>query len=221
MSEFEKRYQEIVDTMEKAAARKGNEVHDTKKNAKAQDRRENAAATEANRTLEEAEAQEIEKRSMKCSSTAANQWCVPAQSEHRRQDGWTSTPCGCDGIRKDSAYDMMAGERKIKYEEGAQEVERRSMTSSSTNTRRWGTDVKTIGRFHPAFVVEVAAAAAATCWQGSDCRNNARKVMITLKAIQKNILVHKFRIRTKRQVLWCSIPAATRASSRTSTKKRA
>ena len=151
MSEFEKRYQEIVDTMEKAAARKGNEVHDTKKNAKAQERRENAAATEANRTLEEAEAQEIEKRSMKCSSTAANQWCVPAQSEHRRQDGWTSTPCGCDGIRKDSAYDMMAGERKTKHEEGAQEVERRSMTSSSTNTRRWGTDVKTIGRFHHAF----------------------------------------------------------------------
>ena len=26
-------------------------------------------------------------------------------------------------------------------------------------------------------MVEVAAAAAATCWQGSDCRNNAHKVM--------------------------------------------
>ena len=45
MSELEKRYQEIVDTMIKAAAIKGNEVHDTRNNAKAQDRRENAAAT--------------------------------------------------------------------------------------------------------------------------------------------------------------------------------
>ena len=58
-------------------------------------------------------------------------------------------------------------------------------------------------------MAEVAAAAAATCWQGSDCRNNAHKVMIILNTIQKNILVHKFRIRVKRQVLSCSIPAAT------------
>ena len=64
-------------------------------------------------------------------------------------------------------------------------------------------------------------AAAATCWQGSDCRNDAQKVMIILNTIQKNILVHKFRIRMKRQVLSCSIPAATRASSRTTTMKRA
>ena len=55
--------------------------------------------------------------------------------------------------------------------------------------------------------------------QGSDCRINAHTVMSILNTIQKNILVHKFRIRTKRQVLSCSIPAATRASSRTTTKK--
>ena len=48
MSELEKRYQGIVDTIKKkAAATKGNEVHDTRYVAKAQDRRENAAATEA------------------------------------------------------------------------------------------------------------------------------------------------------------------------------
>ena len=47
-------------------------------------------------------------------------------------------------------------------------------------------------------MVEVAAAAAATCWQGSDCRNNA---MNFLNTIQKNNLVHKFRSRMKRQVL--------------------
>ena len=37
------------------------------------------------------------------------------------------------------------------------------------------------------FKQEVAAAAAATCWQGSDCRNNAHTVM--------NILAYEFRIR--------------------------
>ena len=135
--ELEKRYQEIVDTIRKAAAIKGNEVHDTRNNAKAQDRRDNAAATEANHnTLDEAEAQEIERRSMKCSSAAANQRGVPVQSEHRRQDGWTSTPRGSDDEMKGSERDTTAGERvqeqrphpieKIKDEEGAQEVDTRS-----------------------------------------------------------------------------------------------
>ena len=72
MSELEERYQEIVDTIKKAAARKGNEVHDTRNNAKEQVKRENAAASQAESTLAEAEAQEIERRSMKYSSTAAN-----------------------------------------------------------------------------------------------------------------------------------------------------
>ena len=55
--------------------------------------------------------------------------------------------------------------------------------------------------------------------QESDCRTNAHSVMSILNAIQKNILVHKFRMRMKMQVLSCSIPAATRVSSRMSTKK--
>ena len=75
-------------------------------------------------------------------------------------------------------------------------------------------------KVHTNSTQEVAAAVAATCWQGSDCRNNAHTVMSILNTIQKNILVHKFCIRMKRQVLSCSIPAATRASSRTTTKKR-
>ena len=118
------------------------------RNAKAQVKRENAAAAEANRTLEEAEVQEIERRSMKRSSTVANQRGVPALIEHRRQDGWTSTPCVSDGIRKDSEHDKTAGERlqeqrphsieKNKDEAGAQEVKGKSTTSSSTNTRRRG-----------------------------------------------------------------------------------
>ena len=48
---------------------------------------------------------------MKCSSTVTNQRGVPALIEHRRQDGWTSTPCVSDDIRKDSEYDKTAGER--------------------------------------------------------------------------------------------------------------
>ena len=73
---------------------------------------------------------------MKRSNTAANLLGVPAQPEHRRQDGWTSTPCGSDDEKKDSERDMTAGERlqeqrpdpieKIKDEERAQEVDTRS-----------------------------------------------------------------------------------------------
>ena len=35
----------------------------------------------------------------------------PAQLEHRRQDGWTSAPCGSNEEKKDSERDMTAGER--------------------------------------------------------------------------------------------------------------
>ena len=111
MSELEERYQEIVDTR-KAAARKGNEVHDTRNSAKDQVERENAAAAaEAESTLVEAVAQEIERRNMTRSSTAANQRGGTAQHEHRRQDGWTSTPCGNGDEKKDSERDVTAGER--------------------------------------------------------------------------------------------------------------
>ena len=48
MSEVEEGYQEIVETIQKAAAKKENEVHDTRNNAKDQVERENAdAAAEA------------------------------------------------------------------------------------------------------------------------------------------------------------------------------
>ena len=89
MPELEK-YQEIVETIKEAAATKGNEAHDTRKDA----------AAGANRTLEEAEVQKIERRNMKSSSTVANQRGVPALIEHRRQDGWTSTPCGSGDMKR-------------------------------------------------------------------------------------------------------------------------
>ena len=76
-----------------------------------QKNRENAATAKDESTLAEAEAQETERKSMKSNSTAANQWGVPAQPEHRRQDGWTSTPCGSDGIKQDIDLDTKTGER--------------------------------------------------------------------------------------------------------------
>ena len=48
---------------------------------------------------------------MKRSSKVANQRGGIAQHEHRRQDGWTSTPRGSDDEKKGSERDRMAGER--------------------------------------------------------------------------------------------------------------
>ena len=87
-SELEERYQDIIDTIKKAAAQKENEVHDARNNAKDQVERKNAAAAaEPESTLVGAEAQETERRSMKRSSKVANQRGGIAQHEHRRQDG--------------------------------------------------------------------------------------------------------------------------------------
>ena len=48
---------------------------------------------------------------MESSSTEVNLRGVPAQPEHRRQDGWTSTPCGSVEVKQDSDPDAIAGER--------------------------------------------------------------------------------------------------------------
>ena len=144
-SELEERYQEIIDTVKKAAAKKENEVHDTRNNAKDQVERKNAAAAaEAESTLD-AEAQETERRSMKRSSKVANQRGGMAQHEQRRQDGWTSTPRGSDDGKKGSERDRMAGERlqiqrphplvRIEGEEVAHETDTRSGCSGSCDLR--------------------------------------------------------------------------------------
>ena len=100
-SELEERYQDIVVKKKKAAAKKENEIHDTRNNAKDQMERKNAAAAaEAESTHVDAEAQETERRSTKRSSKAENQRGGLAQHEHRRQDGWTSTPRGSDDEKK-------------------------------------------------------------------------------------------------------------------------
>ena len=105
------------------------EAENTLTEAEAQD----IAAAEAESTLAEAVAQEIERRSMMRSSTVTDQRCVPAQLEHGRQDGWTSTPRWSDDEWKGSECDTMAGERlqnqrphppvKIEDQESAHEVD--------------------------------------------------------------------------------------------------
>ena len=63
---------------------------------------------------------------MKRSSTVANQRCVSAQHEHRRQDGWTSTRRGSDDEKKGSDRDTTAGERLQNREEDAHEIDTRN-----------------------------------------------------------------------------------------------
>ena len=60
-SEFEERYQDIIDTKKKPPPKKENEVHDTRNNAKEQVKKENAVAAKDECTLAEAEAQETER----------------------------------------------------------------------------------------------------------------------------------------------------------------
>ena len=55
----------------------------------------------------------------------------------------------------------------------------------------------------------MAAAAAATCGQGSDCQNNAHSVTIILKVVKNYISLHKCFLRSLRQVLSCYNPAVT------------
>ena len=80
--ELEERYQDIIVTLKKAAAKKENEAHDTRNNAKDQMERKNAAAAaEAESTLVETVAQETEGRSKKRSSKDDNQRGTAAASE--------------------------------------------------------------------------------------------------------------------------------------------
>ena len=70
------------------------------------ERKNVAAAAEAESTFVETVAQETEGRSTKRSSKADNQRGV--QHEHRRPDGWTSTPRGSDDEKKCSERDKTA-----------------------------------------------------------------------------------------------------------------
>ena len=218
-----KKYQEIVETLKKAAATKGNEAHDIRKDAKAQVKRENAAAAETDRTLEEAEVQKIERRSMKCSSTVANQRVVPALIEHRRQDGWTSTSCVSD---ETAGEERLPEQRphsieKNKDEAGAQEIERRSTTSSSMNTRRRGVSALFEHRRQDVWTYTPCTCGRSGCSGGCDVLAGEERLPKQRPQGEEHpehkTEVHlgaQFHIRMKRQVLSCSIPAATRAQER-------
>ena len=109
------------------------------------ERKNAAAAAGAESTLVDAEAQETERRSTKRSSKAENQRGGLAQHEHRRQDGWTSTPRGSEDEKKCSERDRTAGERlqnqrphplvRIGGEEDAHEIDTSNGCSGSRDLR--------------------------------------------------------------------------------------
>ena len=74
------------------------------------------AATEANRTLGEAE--------------------VASLSEHRRLDGWTSTPCTCGSSGCSGGCDVPAGERLPKQRPHLFEGKKRGRNTSDNNKGR-------------------------------------------------------------------------------------
>ena len=167
---------------------------------------------------------------MKCSSTVANQRGVPALIEHRRQDGWTSTSCVSDDIRKDSEYNKTAGRRlpeqphsieKNEDEAGAQEIERRSTTNSSMNTRRRGVSALFEHRRQDVWTYTPCTCGRSGCSGGCDVLAGGERLP-KQRAQGEEHPEHKtevhlgaqFHIRMKRQVLSCSTPAATRAQER-------
>ena len=107
--------------------------------------RKTAAAAEAESTLVDTVAQETERRSTMRSSKADNQRGGFAQHEHRRPDGWTSTPRGSDDEKKCSERDKNAGERlqnqrphplvRIGGEEDAHEIDTRNGCSGGCDLR--------------------------------------------------------------------------------------
>ena len=66
----------------------------------------------------------------------------------------------------------------------------------------------------------LAAAAAATCGQVSDCQNNAHSVTNILKVVKKNISLHKSFLRSKRQVLSCYNSSRDSSATRSKDKEK-
>ena len=135
-----------------------------KRSSKDDEQRGTEAALEAESTLVDTVMHETEGSTTMRSSEAYNPRGGFAHLEHRRPDGWTSTPRGKDDEKN-------CGEQVD--------------TSSHPLVRTGGEEDAQDN------IKKLAAAAAATCGQGSDCRNNAHSVTNILNAFQKNILVHK------------------------------
>ena len=139
----------------------------------------------------------------KRSSKAGNLRGGFAHLEHRRPDGWTSTPRGSGDEKKCSERDKTAGERlqnqrphslvRTGGEEDAHEIITNTGCSSGCDLRA-----------------------------GERLPKNAHSVTSIpsiLNVIQKNILMHKLHTRSKRQVLSCYKTTEARACSRTTAKK--
>ena len=82
-----------------------------KRSSKVDNQRVTAAASEAESTLVDTVAHETEGSNTKRSSKAGNLRGGFAHLEHRRPDGWTSTPRGSGDEKKCSERDKTAGER--------------------------------------------------------------------------------------------------------------
>ena len=100
MSELEKRYQDIIVTIKKAAAKKEKEAHDTRNDAK-----NTAAAAEAESTLVVNVAQETEGRSKKRSSKDDNKRDTAAASEAGSTTGDSVAHETGSGSKKRSSKD--------------------------------------------------------------------------------------------------------------------
>ena len=144
VSELEERYQGIVDTIKKAAAKKEKEAHDTridvkntaaaseagsttvdtvahetergskKRSSKVEEQRGTAAAWEAESTLVDKVVQETEGSTMMRSSEACSPRGGYAHHEHRRPDGWTSTTRGKDDEKNCSEHDETSSQPLVK-----------------------------------------------------------------------------------------------------------
>ena len=106
-SELEKRYQDIIVTIKKKPPpkKKTKHMNDTRNDAKDKMEKNAAAAAEAESTLVDTVAHETESGSKKRSSEADNLRGGFAHLEHRRPDGWTSTPRGKDDEKNCSEQD--------------------------------------------------------------------------------------------------------------------
>ena len=136
--ELEERYQDIIVTIKKAAAKKEIEAHDTRNNAKDQMERKNAAAAaEAESTLVDTVAHETEGSTTKRSSKAGNLRGGLAHLEHRRPVGWTSPPCGSDDEKKCSERDKTRPHPLVRTggEEDAHEIITNTGCSSGCDLR--------------------------------------------------------------------------------------
>ena len=106
-----------------------------KRNSKDDNQRDTAATLEAESTLVDTVAHETEGSTTKRSSKAGNLRGGLAHLEHRRPDGWTSTPRGRDDEKNCSERDETSSHPRTGGEEDAHEIITNTGCSSSCDLR--------------------------------------------------------------------------------------